>query len=87
MRKHTSGGRAGGDLPSKSPGGTPTSSGSKGKWPVSPSPGATPGGSSKKARGEFLPPTSSTKPSSRPLPPPPERDQSGPSREIGATEA
>ncbi|KAL0394564.1 UNVERIFIED_CONTAM: hypothetical protein Slati_4422600 [Sesamum latifolium] len=78
LRNHF-GGRRAGTPPTRSPRGTLSSIESKGKRHASASPGVALGGSSKKLRmGSFSTPTSSsTKPPSKPLPPPALKDKRG----------
>ncbi|KAL0439419.1 UNVERIFIED_CONTAM: hypothetical protein Slati_2424900 [Sesamum latifolium] len=56
LRDYATGEHGGGTPPSRSPRGTPASSGSKGKRPVSPSLGVILGGPSKRTRASSLVP-------------------------------
>ncbi|KAL0416461.1 UNVERIFIED_CONTAM: hypothetical protein Slati_3478000 [Sesamum latifolium] len=69
--------KGGGASSSRSPKGTPFSSGSKGKRPISPPGGITSEGPAKRTRASSLgtPPTGSSKPSATPPPPPPIKEE------------
>ncbi|KAL0402485.1 UNVERIFIED_CONTAM: hypothetical protein Slati_4278400 [Sesamum latifolium] len=70
LRDYFAGDKGGGTPPSRSPRGTPASSGSKGKRPMSPPSGY-------RASSLGTPPTGSSRPSATPPPPPPLKEEKG----------